>query len=917
MARRGRFGNPSGGSNLAITIQNMLRQKKAQEEQLLLQRFRNGQATLAEVQSFYNDWTSSAGYSPDSVDYKQIQQSIEDAKNQNLIFRYNDFSAEFDSTNGANYKDVMDFLNNEATTSTDSQNRQSFEAQKQKITTGYIQGAKSRLLSGEMTVDQFKADLAANFDSAFPPGDESAKTARYDALTAEYDAMISLFNNRITANLPGAYSGLQSFIKTFQKDLISYGINPKSGLYGRSQADAVTAGSGAKTAAATPSISRANSSSDKIGAILAELQKTGQTGLVALTDQDIKAGKTYGAGDLMNDPGIVAKIVRLVDTGVIPMPQGLINMGITDTSQLSNTIDHLVRSYSSNVISAATIDSRYSTAAIGARILASQVGVTTGVDEFRDALGRYTDDIHAAQVRGDDVAMGLAMHAWGEYLNRRGSKYGTLPSDSALNPPNSGSSGAGILDSIAASRAAMAGQPTNGVPAETYFGIAAQVTSNGAMTFQDAYANGSFAAVMRSYDDLLSGRAVQHVSYDKSHPELGPKYTTESRSPLTAQGVIFGSGVSAKGGLMTIMTLKDLGGGNFAPVMQQVENIGVVNIAQGGDTAAKTWGYIYRMESGATVYASVTSDFYDGNPFGQGTAPDPTSGNMLVTSGPLPTAVASKTAPAFDVQSVLKIAGNGDPSRATFDGIRSVVASAKKQIIDSGLSAMIPVGNTVDTMFDQVNKTADAMEMTNINQKVFDLKKKERSGYGAVDSTEYSALAARANEINSNEGSLPPEQRTSAGSLWNQQVLPNKDKYYEIQPGLWKLKPEVIAAKSLVQKNQAEAGQAIIHGVKPPFSMYNGINIYDSYGRPLSDTVDIRTPQVQIKAAQDAAAFKPSGALGISGTFELPAVKSPTLVTSQTNQSLNNQAMEGLHSASTAAAIVAPANTSKINIGGR
>jgi hypothetical protein len=626
----------------------------------------------------------------------------------------------------------------------------------------------------------------------------------------------------------------------------------------------------------------------------------------------------------MSDPGIVAKIVRLVDTGVIAMPQGLIDMGITDTSQLSNTVDSLVRSYSANVVSAATIDSRYATAAIGAKILASQVGVTTGVDEFRDALGQYTDDIHAAQVRGDDVAMGLAMHAWGEYLNRRGSKYGTLPSDSALNPPGSGSSGAGILDSIAASRAAMAGQPTNGTPAETYFGIAAQVTANGAMTFQDAYANGSFAAVMKSYNDLLTGRAVQHVSYDKSHPELGPKYTTEGRSPLTAQGVVYGSDVSAKGGLMTIMTLKDLGGGNFAPVVQQVENIGVVNIAQPGSTAAKTWGYIYRMESGATVYAETNGNFYDGSPFGIDQRPD-SNGNMIVNTNPLPTAVASKTAPAFDVQSVLKIAGNGDPSKATFDSIRSVVASAKKQIIDNGLAALIPPGNNIDTMFDVVNKTADALEMKNINDTVFQLKTKERSGYGTVDTSEYAKLAARANEITSGEGSLPADQRTSAGSLWNQQVLPNKDKYTEVQPGLWKLKPEVIDAKNKASQGFQDLANNIINfgtlgtpwgGAKTNTGGY--INTFDSYGRPLNDVIDIRTPQV--KAAQDAATSQAYSNLGnaiINGTFEFPTIKSPTLVTSQGNQNLNNQALEGLHSASTAAAIVAPTNTSKINIGGR
>ena len=128
MARRGRFGrSETGASNLTSLIYNLYRQQQEEEERLLLQAYYsqieyNGSIpSLDTILSFYDELTRFG------ASEQEISQKRNDITNYDIKKTYNDLITEFNTSDGNNYTEIIDFLDGRALTSTDQGDLDSFK----------------------------------------------------------------------------------------------------------------------------------------------------------------------------------------------------------------------------------------------------------------------------------------------------------------------------------------------------------------------------------------------------------------------------------------------------------------------------------------------------------------------------------------------------------------------------------------------------------------------------------------------------------------------------------------------------------------------------------------------------------------------------------------------------------------------
>jgi hypothetical protein len=236
MARRGRFTNPnSGGQNLTALITALLRERNDAEEQALLNAYRTGTAyngavpTADDIQAFYDNWASSSGYASGSLEYQAIVQKKSELNNYDIKKQYNSLLNAFNNNNGANYDELLEFLDNRAVDSTDPQDLESYASAVSDINKSYIGYQGEALSRGEITAAEYR-NLTNDIVSQMDPSDPKRYETLVNSYTYEWNAEKSKWDNRLTAGTvtAGQYS---NWAKGFQNALLAAGIKKDSVLY--------------------------------------------------------------------------------------------------------------------------------------------------------------------------------------------------------------------------------------------------------------------------------------------------------------------------------------------------------------------------------------------------------------------------------------------------------------------------------------------------------------------------------------------------------------------------------------------------------------------------------------------------------------------------------------------------------------
>jgi hypothetical protein len=781
MARRGRFGTPSGGANLSSLVQGLLRQKKAQEEQLIVQQFRNGQKTLSEVLAFYEDWRSTAGYSTGSVEYDQIVQSMQDVKNQDLVLRYNKLWSDFNTSNGANYQDVMDFLNNDASNTTDQGNLQSFNEAKKTATQTFIKYAGKQLSQGSMSLGEYKSLINENLPLAYEDSPSQLASAKYDALVVEYNAQKTIWDNKIAAGKPGAVAGFQNFADSFIRQMGNNNIPQNSELY-----TAVQAGiNNARVSGSNVQVERSLNTQKKLGDLFGSAARASGLNIQPITQGDVAAGVTYGFQDLINNPGVFASLIRQVDAGIIEMPQDLIDMGINDTNEFARVVTHEI---DSNFHALKYAYATNPTASLKAALEVSKIaryiiGSHTGVDEFSDAKDQYVSDMQEAYASGDAIAKIKAIKGWTDYLNGRTSPYGKIPPESDINVAGSGNYGSQLWNTITNEKNLLNGNPP--VPGQQtvtgFFGSIIGSKDGSPVSFADYYSQNNIAIDRTNFDLLRTGQAIETVTYDNNG---NAKYETTPNTAIGPGGAIATGAAYADGGILKVLTFADAGNGQMVPYVQAINNFQTVQISSSTSSTVNVWGYVYKLKSGEVIYYSKDGKAYSGPPFN---SPMGTGANGAVT--PTGDTSISSSAKSYDkgvsvdTQSILSAAGNGDPTKATYEGIRRVTDQINIMLEDPNNAAVFALASGgidgVNAGIEEVTKIANNMELTDLGKRLTTLSTERRGGVGGSTGSQddVNLIKARINDIST--GGASAEQYKI--------YMANKDKYSQQPNGTFKL----------------------------------------------------------------------------------------------------------------------------------
>jgi hypothetical protein len=816
MARRGRFTNPNaGGQNLSSLIISLLRERKSAEEQLLLQRFQRREVTAEEVQAFYDAWSASSGYSAGSLEYEQLNDRKKNVYDTGIKYRYDDLIAEFNSSGGKNYSELMDFLNGAAQTVNDRNTAQQYLDLRKNVTNNFINEASNQLEMGQMTIDDFRSQIDSGIESSFEQGSKEYNDAKYAAFVAEYNGEYTKYQNRIKAGKSGAYSGFMNFLNQMKSRMSSEGIGGE--LLTRIEADMITTRSSGAAAAGGQQLDRVLKSQGVLAELYAEALSTSGIMGAELTAEDIAAGKTYSIADIANNPGALETWITMIENGTAQIdPELAKKYGIDSPDEIRTLLDKEVRSIEVAGAAANRLNPTENNAtwASLSKALARTIGSRTLVDDVSEGMNQYASDLQRAGASGDDIAIARATNEWQKFLAGQKSAYGELQGD-----PNRGLTGRQVLDEQLATygvygtafRTALS-NTEKGIAGtvlgagdqtlEDFFQVPAGFSGDGVVTFGATYSNGSIPETLMNYNDLVSGRKVQVVT---RNPQTGTvtKVTTDPIA-VGPGGQLGNTQIASKdGGYLSVITYVDGPNGQRVPVIQSIKASGTIQTADG--TATKTWGYQYQMESGKVIYVSTTGQSYDENPFDK--PPRLLEGGVYFVEGGTSGDVQPlKSAPSIDINSALN---GADPK--SFSELYKVA---------NDLNAL--VGENSEWL-----QTLGAVDRANIVSEIGQIETLAKDAQ--LKSTQIllrnaTRQGADANYIRSLQAQIV-ELKTGGSQVTQfNLVRENSSRYEEIEPGLYRLRQPTGPEGSA-------GGYALGFGQD-----YN----IDDQGRELPDVVDIR-----------------------------------------------------------------------------
>ncbi len=433
MARRGRFGRAeAGSSNLSSLIQQLIREQKAAEERLLLEAFYNGTSlygsvpSIQDVISFYEDLADLGGFEENSLEYQALLQKIQAANNFDIKRDYNQLMSDFEQSGGANYDQVIGFLNGRAQDSTDQGDLEAYQSAVSETQKAYVGYRGNDLVAGLITAEDYRS-LTQGVISGMDPNDPLRGQLVSTAFNYEWSAEKSKWDNRLVAGTV-TLNQYVNWVKGFRQDLLSNGISKDSDIFTQTLAAAARAKKsygGGGGGAADPAKLRLNETKDEMSSVYtlaASLVGGGEE--EDRTVQEILEGKDV-TKSLMNNPGLMLQFAEFLDSNPFYSNPALEKLGIKDSESLYTWLQGSIESgyYDAQVIEinggASESDDWFN--------LAVTNGAASGLAQFDYASTKWLKD--QANAKDNDVLLGYYNEQWRNYLNGATSIYGSIPTN--------------------------------------------------------------------------------------------------------------------------------------------------------------------------------------------------------------------------------------------------------------------------------------------------------------------------------------------------------------------------------------------------------------------------------------------------------------------------------------------------------
>jgi len=434
MARRGSFGTfNAGSSNLSATIQALVRQQMAAEEQTLMNAFYNGTTfngsvpTMQTIIDFYNRVADLSGIEQGSTDWDALMQKVGAANNYDIKRDYAALINEFESSNGANYQEVKSFLSGRAQDSTDPQDSETYQNALGDINKAYIGYQGQALGRGEITADDYRS-LTKTILDEMDPTDPKRYETLVDSYTYEWNAEKAKWDNRLTAGTV-SQSQYVAWARGFQNSLVSSGISKDSQIYTAAIAAVAIAqnrGGGGGGGGVSPTTTRLNKTIDDLNNVFALAQTA--IGGVEVGVEDIMPDPKDVLEKLRKNPDIMGLYADWIDDNRSSIGPTLTALGISDGASFRRWLDGALKSglTDAQAITAAGGNANWDdwTAA------ATTNGALTTFDEFAVTSSKHARDVSSAN--GDDSLISFYDTEYRKFLAGEKSYYGDRPAIDGL-----------------------------------------------------------------------------------------------------------------------------------------------------------------------------------------------------------------------------------------------------------------------------------------------------------------------------------------------------------------------------------------------------------------------------------------------------------------------------------------------------
>jgi hypothetical protein len=235
-------------------------QQKQDEEKALLDAYYSeisyaggGIPTLQDIINFYRESASMAGVDEGTEAYQAIFQKISDVTNYDIKRQYGNLIDEFNSTNGSNYEQVIDFISGRGQTSTDQDDLAEFANAIDSTTTAFLRYKGEALKKREISPKEYQSITMAAIQ-ALEPGSEAYNTAVYDSFSYEWSAQSEIWSNKLRAGLI-SQAKYASLANSLAARMLSSGVEKGSALYtGVLAAIATSSGGGSGSSVANKRI---------------------------------------------------------------------------------------------------------------------------------------------------------------------------------------------------------------------------------------------------------------------------------------------------------------------------------------------------------------------------------------------------------------------------------------------------------------------------------------------------------------------------------------------------------------------------------------------------------------------------------------------------------------------------------------
>jgi hypothetical protein len=429
MARRGRFGrSETGASDLSATISSLVRQQQEAEERVFMNAFYDGTEyngkvpTMSDVISFYENIANLSGIERGTTDWTALEQRIGTANNFDIKRTYNSLIAEFNTTDGANYSELIDFVTGRAMTSTDQSDLNSYQTGVEDITSSFLKYQGEALSRGELTAKEYQR-ITLDALQVLEPGSKQYNSAIYDAYTYEWNSLATIWQNRVKAGKVSA-SQFEAWAKGFAERVAGSGIGKKTELYSSIFATIATYGTGGGGGGNnSPAAQRLNETISDFSTLLT--LASGLTGVdlgkVELSDLSDPSSTTLKK--MTNNPEAMLLLADYLDSNPGFTNPTLTRLNIQDGDDLRQWVNKSVKDgYGDAAVVAANGGTNNVDLWHG---VFTTNGNATGMDEFAYASTKWAQNLKSAA--GNDILISHYNNEWKSYLNGGKSIYGTLP----------------------------------------------------------------------------------------------------------------------------------------------------------------------------------------------------------------------------------------------------------------------------------------------------------------------------------------------------------------------------------------------------------------------------------------------------------------------------------------------------------